>query len=325
MNKLIKGANWATDGIIECSYFHYTEGLFPASSYETQGIDFHEGRNWIIRDNKFRNIRIEKGATQSSNGAAVIMWDRTDSVLVERNLVINCDAAFKLGASWYDDESDRMTAINNLIIYNETDTRWEVSNIFEVGRDVSRGGFYHNTVWNPTQDPGAAFVYCPNDTFPFENNLYYIGTTHRAKGAQNNVIIGDSTWFKDVGQGDFRLNTNHTVPAIQRVSVDINGAVRANPPTAGAFEFIVGQGIKNEVGPLSVYGFISLYQNPIQLQSIIEFINLQRGQLEIIMLDTKGNLYNSHLIKSGDIKPGIYFLQYQVKQKRILKEILILE
>lgn len=243
-DQMIKGASGAdqnpvgcADGILECSYLHYTDGLNIESSYETQGIDLHEGHNWIVRDNVFERIRIQKTAAAASNGAAVLMWDRSDSIRVERNLIVNCNAAIKLGASWDYDGSDHMTAVNNLVIYDDPDSRYEVSNMFEIGLDVTAGGLHHNTMWNPAQSDGGTMFYCPNATFPFENNVYYHGTVHRAAGARDNVKVADSTWFVSVGSGDFRPRQNVTMPAVG-VTEDITRRARATPPTAGAYEWV---------------------------------------------------------------------------------------
>jgi hypothetical protein len=246
-DQLIKGASnsdssplGCVDGILECSYLHYTDGLFPQSSYETQGIDLHEGHNWKIRDNFFERLRIDKNTTagHASNSAGVLIWDRSDSILVERNCFLNCDAAIKLGATWYLDTCDYMTAINNLVIYNDTDSRYTVSNMFEIGLDVTNGGIFHTTIWNPAQSTSGTVVYCPNNTFPFRNNLFYHGSLHRAAGAANNVQIADSSWFVGTGLSDFHCKQNHTVPAVAAVIEDMEGKARSSTtPTAGAFEF----------------------------------------------------------------------------------------
>jgi hypothetical protein len=225
------------DGILECSYLHYTDGLFVESSYETQGIDLHKGRKWIVRDNVFEKIRIQNGMSHAGNGAAVLMWDGSDSMHVERNLIINCDNAIKLGATWYDDGCDYMVAINNVVVYDDPDGRYRAENIFEIGRDVENGGYFHNTLWNPAQSSSGTVVYCPNDLFPFENNLYLNGSLHRAAGARNNVQADDASWFIDVVGYDFRLQSNHTVPAVDEVNYDADCEERNDTPSAGAYEY----------------------------------------------------------------------------------------
>lgn len=243
-SQMIKGAGnpiGARRGILECSYLHYTTGLFPESSYETQGIDIHEGRDWIIRDNVFENFRQEPN--KPGLGSAILMWDDCDSVLAERNIIINCNFAIKFGASWDNLGSDVMLARNNLIIYDETSTQWNGDNVFEVGQSVSTGGIFHNTVWNPTGDAANAFTVCSNN-YRIENNLYVKGTTHRCASQTNNSVV-DASWFQNVGAYDFRLAANHTVPTIPDVTDDIFGNQRPGTPSAGAFEF-APVGVKRE-------------------------------------------------------------------------------
>jgi hypothetical protein len=240
-DQMIKAAGepiGCADGVLECSYLHYTDGLNIESNYETQGIDLHESHNWIVRDNVFERMRIQKTAAHAGNGSGVLMWDRTDSILVERNLIVNCDAAIKLGATWYLDTCDYMTAVNNLVIYDDSDSRYDISNVnmFEIGQDVTNGGLDHNTIWNPAQANTGTMFYCPNSVYPLRNNLFYHGTTRRAAGAANNTTVADSSWFVSVGSKDFRLTQNRTQPSVG-VTQDIRRLARANPPTVGAYEF----------------------------------------------------------------------------------------
>lgn len=252
-DQMIKGASGAdnqrigaANGLLSCSYLHYTDGLFPESSYETQGIDLHEAHRWVVRDNVFENLRIEEGAAHSGNGAAVLMWDRCDSILVERNLMINCNSAVKLGASWYDDSCDHMSAVNNVVVYDDPDPRYEDQNTFDIGVSVVHGMVAHNTVWNPAKDAAYSFAVCKTD-YTFANNLYLNGTVHRCASQENNVQIADSSWFESVGSYDFRLTENRTAPSVG-VDVDLYGATRGSPPTVGAIEWGQGTVIPGHAG-----------------------------------------------------------------------------
>jgi hypothetical protein len=254
-SQMIKGAGdplGSEDGILECSFLHYTDGLFAESSYETQGIDIHEGRDWIIRDNYFLNMRQRTGL--AGLGSAILMWDRCDSVLAERNLIVNCNFAIKFGASWYEDSSDAMVARNNLIIWDEPSTEWVGDNVFEIGQSVASGGCWHNTVWNITQNPGNALTVCSND-YSIANNLYVTGTLHRCTGQTNNLAV-DETWFADVAAYDLHLVENHTVPAVGDVLEDIEGNPRADPPSAGAFEYSPASVLERGRGPGGASAFM---------------------------------------------------------------------
>jgi len=241
-DQMIKAASGADEnpigsrsGLLSCSYLHYTEGLFEESSYETQGIDLHGGRDWIVRDNVFDNIRVPNDAVGGRLGTAVMAWDRSDSVLVERNLIRNCNMAIVLGASWYDDSSDNMTAINNIIVYDDTDTAYRAENTIDIGISVTQGMVAHNTIWNPEQRSDIAFAVCHN-AYTFANNVYYRGTTHRCASEVNNVQAHDSTWFKSLGRLDFRPCGTYGVPSVG-VEEDVTGQPRVYPPTVGAVEF----------------------------------------------------------------------------------------
>jgi hypothetical protein len=109
------------------------------------------------------------------------------------------------------------------------------ANVFEIGVAVVNGGFYHNTIWNPEGDNGSALATCANN-FRVENNLFYGGTTHRCDGLNNNLQITDASWFEDVNNWNFQLTENRTAPDVG-VTEDILGYTRADPPTAGAYEF----------------------------------------------------------------------------------------
>jgi hypothetical protein len=163
------------------------------------------------------------------------MWNHTDSVLIERNLVINCNRAAALGASWYDDATDHVTAVNNVVVYDDPDPRYRDENTFDIGMSVTDGVIAHNTVWNPAKSPDYAFAVCKT-SITFANNLYATGSVHRCASQKNNQIIADSTWFRSVGAFDFRLRQNRTVPSAG-ITFDITGATRSDPPSAGAFEY----------------------------------------------------------------------------------------
>jgi hypothetical protein len=218
--------------ILECSKIHYSDGLFVESNYQTQGIDVHRGRNWIVRDNFFQNIRMHAGT--GSWGTGILFWDNSDSALMERNLIMNCDFAFALGLG-DNDTTDHMTAVNNLIINDDNSGNWKPDDVFATKTNQTiHGGFFHNTIYNPYTG-GAAFAVC-NSALPVKNNIYVSGTTNRC-ASQSNNLVADASWFINPATFDFHLKANHTVTSVAGVDQDIEEHGRANPSTAGAFEF----------------------------------------------------------------------------------------
>jgi hypothetical protein len=309
--------------------------LFLGSTYETQGIDVHEGHHWIIRDNLFKNIRQE---SSKANGAAILMWDNTDSVFSYRNMIINCNSAIKYGATWYLDGSDAMWAWNNVIVYDDPDPTWFGGNVIDVGQDVSSGGIFHNTIWNAEQRGTEALVVCSNQ-YPFENNIYVQGTTHRCNGLQNNIQVQDSSVFISVGKHDFHLKEDKPVPAVTYVQEDLDGKNRGTPASAGAYEYetdVIEQkplfkpdnGIRVNVlgNPFTAQTRIIMEntRNSFPVQASIYNIN---GRLiEKVDRQPSGMANNGVIVlhlNGSDLSNGIYVLRIKIQgsQKEFIKQI----
>ncbi|HYS18644.1 MAG TPA: hypothetical protein VET45_17110 [Candidatus Binatia bacterium] len=84
-------AGGVNDGIVEYSVMEYTT---TARSAYTNGVDVHQGANWIIRHNLFRNMRAPAGQLA---GPAILMWNRSRDTIVEGNLLLNCQYGIALG------------------------------------------------------------------------------------------------------------------------------------------------------------------------------------------------------------------------------------
>ena len=73
------------DGVVEYSTLEYTT---TAKNDYTNGIDVHNGANWIIRYNTFRNIVSPPGAPLA--GPAVLMWHGSSNTITDSNVFVNC-------------------------------------------------------------------------------------------------------------------------------------------------------------------------------------------------------------------------------------------
>jgi hypothetical protein len=82
------------DGVLEYSLLEYTT-IGPSHGY-TNGIDIHNGANWVIRYNLFRNIRVPTDAPQYL-GPAVLMWSGSRNTATYANTFINCERAIAYG------------------------------------------------------------------------------------------------------------------------------------------------------------------------------------------------------------------------------------
>lgn len=85
------GTNGVNNGIVEYSVMEYTT---TARSNYTNGVDVHQGANWIVRHNLFRNIRAPAGQLA---GPAVLMWNASRDSIIENNLFLNVQYGIALG------------------------------------------------------------------------------------------------------------------------------------------------------------------------------------------------------------------------------------
>jgi hypothetical protein len=64
----------------------------------TNGIDVHAGQNWDIADNLIRNLHTPDSASTANYwNPAILIWNNSSNVTVERNTIIDCDRAIAMG------------------------------------------------------------------------------------------------------------------------------------------------------------------------------------------------------------------------------------
>jgi hypothetical protein len=81
------------NGIVEYCLFEFTT---TARWYYTHGVDILNGKDWIIRDCVFQNIR---GPTGVLTGGAILAWQQTEGTVVERCEFYECDFGVNFGNS----------------------------------------------------------------------------------------------------------------------------------------------------------------------------------------------------------------------------------
>lgn len=229
----------ATDGIIENSLFEFTS-RWAYQAY-TGGIDIHKGVNWIVRDNLFRHIRAATNMCEH----AVHFWKRCttqpQNVLVERNIVIDCDRGIGFGLSNYDGGfNGGSSAIRNNFVYSGGAGAYTDVSIgleYASGVWVDNNSVYNATYWAPIE-----YRFTGGPTMIYRNNLvnHAIAQRDSAPAAilSNNVENAQFSWFKDPANGDL-----HLLPGVSQVldqgcaiaqfSTDIDNATR---PQQGAWD-----------------------------------------------------------------------------------------
>jgi hypothetical protein len=62
----------------------------------TNGIDIHDGRNWLLAHNLIRNLHTPDSDANLWN-PAILIWNHSSNVTVDGNTIINCDRAIAFG------------------------------------------------------------------------------------------------------------------------------------------------------------------------------------------------------------------------------------
>ena len=200
MIKGTSGGNFSNNVIVQCSLFEYTDGIGP--QWYIGGLDIHEGVNWTVRDNIFRNI---SSPSVSLAEHAIHFWDSSADNTVERNLIYNCDRGigFGLGSS-----PNNGGIIRNNMIYNDG------SNIYDdvgIGLETSPNSqVYNNTVYIEYQN-AIEYRFPATNNVLITNNLTNKPITSRNGGQATlttNYEDALAEWFVDLSTGDLHLSDN---------------------------------------------------------------------------------------------------------------------
>jgi hypothetical protein len=244
-------------GRVECSSFRLTDqgrrhvpsNFLPCY---TGGIDAHGARGWIVRLNRFVDIRCGTGLAEH----AVHFWTGSRDTVVERNTIVDCarGIGFGLGESteWARRYPDAPAAgyVGHYggIIRNNVVVAGRPGMDTGIGLEQASGArVYHNTVF---ASPRAAGYFSsldyrfPNTRADIRNNLV-TRITGRDRGRATlarNVESVPAGWFRNPARLDFHLH-RRAAGAIDRgvrvgaAGLDIDGTPHAvGPPDLGADE-----------------------------------------------------------------------------------------
>lgn len=205
-------------------------------------IDMMALEDWTFSDNVFRNI---KGRTGGGR-AAIFIWVRSRRVVVERNLIVNCDRGVAFGnpgQSTANVAGERLVYVADGVIRN---------NFIVGGPDcgielwhAERIKVFNNSIWRPEQNWSRGIrIGTGTAGTDIANNLVHGEIRLEGGEAQmsHNLAGRLEGYFMDPASGNLALTRAATgaidqaVP-IPEVTSDIRGRPRTGRPDIGAWEF----------------------------------------------------------------------------------------
>ena len=204
-------------------------------------IDMMALEDWTFSDNAFRNIKGHNGGGR----AAIFIWVRSRQVVVERNLIVNCDRGVSFGnpgQSTANTKGEQPPYVADGIIRN---------NFIAGGADcgielwyADRIKVFHNTIWRPERN-WARGIRVGKGTAHTDimNNLVHGEIRLEGGEAQlrNNLAGRLEGCFVDAASGNLALTSTATKAIDQGISLpeltdDIRRRARTGKPDIGAWE-----------------------------------------------------------------------------------------
>jgi hypothetical protein len=208
--------SFSENGVVDSCLFEFTAGV--ANQNYTGGIDCHYGKNWIIKNNTFKNIR--SPANQVAEHA-VHFWNSSESTIVEKNVIINCDRGIGFGLG---DRGHKGGIIRNNIIYHGVFSGTDNADV-GISLESSPGTqVYNNTIFFENAYPNAIeYRFGATTGVTIQNNLTNKAIQLRdgANGTvSSNVINAQKSWFTNTFNGDLHLNTKAVSAINQGIKID---------------------------------------------------------------------------------------------------------
>ncbi len=234
----------AVKGSVRGCYFENTktppaEWLFGGDYIAA--IDMMALEDWTFSDNVFRNVKGRNGGGR----AAIFIWVRSRKVVVERNLIVNCDRGVAFGnpgKSTANLEGEQLAYVSEGIIRN---------NFIAGGPDCGIELWYadrikvlNNTIWRPEQNWSRGIrIGTGTSNTEIVNNLVHGAIQPEGGEAQihHNLAGHLEHYFEDPASGELAL-TSAAIGAFGRgvprseVTEDIRGQPRTRNPDLGAWQ-----------------------------------------------------------------------------------------
>jgi hypothetical protein len=224
------------NGLIENCVFEYTAGIGP--QYYIGGVDGHGAKNWTIRGNTFRNIKSPESRVAEH---AVHFWTDSTDIVVERNLIIDCDRG--IGFGMHDPAANRGAIrgiIRNNMIYSSGSGKGPAADVGIILESSPGTQVYNNTIIMENGYPAAIEYRWSSTTGVKIYNNFTNAQIRSRDGAvaelAGNLTNATAASFVNLAGGNLHLaGTSPAInvgTAIATVTDDFDG----QPRTAGAYD-----------------------------------------------------------------------------------------
>jgi hypothetical protein len=240
-NPTADSLNGVDNGILENSLLEYTS---TAPDSYTNGLDVHRGKDWLVRNNTFKNFRSDAGIA----GPAILIWNGSSDATVARNTFLNNQRDISLGldpTKPVGGSTDHARGlIANNFIYKTANIAPDVPvAVF----DSPQTKVYYNTILLNGGYPNAIeYRFSRTTGVDIKNNLTDASIVARdgaSASVGNNVINATTTLFVNPAAGDLHLRETATAAIDKGITVsvtnDIDGQSRPQGVSSdiGADEF----------------------------------------------------------------------------------------
>jgi hypothetical protein len=226
------------NGRVEYSVFEYTS---TSRDTYTNGVDVHTGSNWIIRHNRFENLRAPTGLA----GPAILMWNASSNSTVEGNTFVNCQREISLGLMERTPNDHSGGVVRNNFIYRSASVAGDAAILVA---DSPNTRVIHNTILVSGTYPSPIEYRFANTTGVVVANNLLDGIVQARDGASGTVTgnIGSAAaaMFAGPTTGDLHLRSTATTAidrgtASQTLSSDWDDEARpyGSAPDVGADEY----------------------------------------------------------------------------------------
>lgn len=217
--KVPGGSGKSDSGLVEGCLFEFTKGV--AENYYTGGIDCHRSKDWIVRNNTFRNIRSPGGSIAEH---AIHFWNNCENITVENNIIIDCDRGIGMGLGSENIQNGGI--IKNNMIYHRAISGTDFGDVGIALENCVDFDVYNNTIFFDNDYTNAIeYRFSGTQRITIQNNCTNkrIQARDGASGtASNNVTNAQSAWFVSPATGNLHL-VSGTISAVVDKGVIIAG------------------------------------------------------------------------------------------------------